>query len=138
MDQKKSYKKTFFFLIITTNAKPWVRKTRFLINIYRKKRFRRSSWSENLAKEVIRKKMMSNIVSSDTKAPPGRTDAKIIICLQTQASCRLETSTDDYIAAVTVAVAAYRRRKQRIKIIKQLALILGFLKKKTERISTST
>ena len=35
---------------------------------------------------------------------------------------------DDYVAAVTVAEAAYRRRKQRIKNINQLAVILGLLK----------
>ena len=34
---------------------------------------------------------------------------------------------DDYVSAVTVAVAAYRRRKQRIKNINQLALVLGLL-----------
>ena len=34
---------------------------------------------------------------------------------------------DDYVAAVAVAVAAYRRRKQRIKNINQLALVLGLL-----------
>ena len=32
---------------------------------------------------------------------------------------------DDCVAAVTVAVAAYRRRKQRIKNTNQLALVLG-------------
>ena len=34
---------------------------------------------------------------------------------------------DDCVAAVTVAVAAYRRRKLRIKNINQLALVLGLL-----------
>ena len=34
---------------------------------------------------------------------------------------------DDCVAAVTVAVAAYRRRKQRIKYNNQLALVLGLL-----------
>ena len=34
---------------------------------------------------------------------------------------------DDYVAAVTVAVAAYRRRKQTIKNINQLTLVLGLL-----------
>ena len=34
---------------------------------------------------------------------------------------------DDYLAAVTVAVAAYRHRKQRIKNSNQLALALGLL-----------
>ena len=34
---------------------------------------------------------------------------------------------DGYVAAVTVAVAAYRRRKQRIENINQLALVLGLL-----------
>ena len=32
---------------------------------------------------------------------------------------------DDCVAAVTVAVAAYRRRKQRMKNTNQLALVLG-------------
>ena len=34
---------------------------------------------------------------------------------------------DDCVAVVTVAVAAYRRRKQRIKNTNQLALVLGLL-----------
>ena len=34
---------------------------------------------------------------------------------------------DDCVVAVTVAVAAYRRRKQRIKNTNQLALVLGLL-----------
>ena len=34
---------------------------------------------------------------------------------------------DDCVAATTVAVEAYRRRKQRIKNISQLALVLGLL-----------
>ena len=34
---------------------------------------------------------------------------------------------DDCVAAGTVAVAAYRRRKQRIKNTNQLALVLGLL-----------
>ena len=34
---------------------------------------------------------------------------------------------DDCVAAVTVVVAAYRRRKQRIKNTNQLALVLGLL-----------
>ena len=34
---------------------------------------------------------------------------------------------DDYVAAVTVAVAAHRRRKQRIKNINLLVLVLGLL-----------
>ena len=34
---------------------------------------------------------------------------------------------DDCVAAVTVAEAAYRRRKQRIKNTNQLALVLGLL-----------
>ena len=55
--------------------------------------------------------MIRKIVSSDTKASTGRTDAKVQICLQVENSCRLETSMDNYVAAVTVVVAAYRRRK---------------------------
>ena len=34
---------------------------------------------------------------------------------------------NDYVAAVTVTVAAYRHRKQRIKNINQFALVLGLL-----------
>ena len=34
---------------------------------------------------------------------------------------------DDCVAAVSAAVAAYRRRKQRIKYISQLTLVLGLL-----------
>ena len=67
--------------------------------------------------EVTKRKVIRKIVSSDTKASPGRIDAKVKIFLQTQTSCRFETSVDDYVAAVTVAVAAYRPRKQRIKTI---------------------
>ena len=37
---------------------------------------------------------------------------------------------DDYVAAVKVTVAAYRCRKQRIKNINQLALVLGLLDEK--------
>ena len=59
------------------------------------------------------------------KAYPGRTDAKVQICLQTHTLCRLETGMDDCVAAVTAAVAAGRRCKQRIQNIKQLAFFLG-------------
>ena len=34
---------------------------------------------------------------------------------------------DDCVAAMTIAVAAYRRRKRRIKNIDRLALVLGLL-----------
>ena len=44
---------------------------------------------------------------------------------KTQTSCRLQTGMDDCVAAVTAAVAAYRRCKQIIKNINQLALVLG-------------
>ena len=50
------------------------------------------------------------------KACPGRTDAKVQIRLQAQTLCRLEIGMDDRVAAATAAVAAYWRRKQRIKI----------------------
>ena len=85
--------------------------------------------------EVIGKKVYQKIVSSDTKAFPGQTDAKVQICLQSQTSCRLETSMGDYVAAVTVAVAAYRRRKQRIKNVNKLALVLGLLDEKDAIVS---
>ena len=101
----------FFFSDNDTNLKLGVRKTRFRITFFRRKRFRRSSWSENLEKteqEVIRKKVIRKIrVNSETKASPGRTNAKVQICLQTQTSCRSETGMDDCVAAVTAAVAAY-------------------------------
>ena len=71
--------------------------------------------------------MTKKIISSDTKASPGWMNAKVQICLQTQTLCRLETGMDDYVAAVTVTMAAYRRRKQRIKNINQLALLLELL-----------
>ena len=70
---------------------------------------------------------MRKTFSSDTKASPGQTDAKVQIFLQTQTSCRLEISIDDYVAAVTIAVAAHRCRKQRITSINQLALVLGLV-----------
>ena len=53
----------------------------------------------------------------------GRT-LKFKFSFRTQTSCRLETCMDDCVAAVMAAVAAYRRRKQRIKSINQLALVL--------------
>ena len=65
----------------------------------------------------------------DTKASPGRTDAKVQICLQTQTSCRLKTGMDNCVAAMTAAVAAYRRRKPRIKNNNQLAPVLGLIDK---------
>ena len=42
---------------------------------------------------------------------------------------------DEYVAAVTVAVAAYGRRKHRIKNINQLALVLGLLEEKDAIVS---
>ena len=42
---------------------------------------------------------------------------------------------DDYVAAVTVAVAAYRRRKQGTKTINKLALVLGLLDEKDAVVS---
>ena len=48
---------------------------------------------------------------------------------------RFQFLPDDCIAAVTVAVAAYRRRKQRIKNINQLALVLGLLDEKDAVVS---
>ena len=72
-------------------------------------------------------KQKNSYYSSDTKASSGRTDAKVQICLQTQTSCRLETDMDDCVAAVTAVVAAYRRRKQRIKNNSRLALVLRLL-----------
>ena len=71
--------------------------------------------------------MIRKIVSSDTKASPRRMDAEVLICLQTQTSCRLETGMDDCAAAVAASVAAYRHRKLRIKNINQLALVLMLL-----------
>ena len=71
--------------------------------------------------------MLRKIASSNTEASPERTDAKVLICLQSQTSYRLETRMDDCVAAVTAAVAAYRRRKQRIKNISQLALVIELL-----------
>ena len=116
---------------MTTNSKLWVRKTRLRIILFRRKRFRGSSWSEKLKKRrkecVIRKKTFRKIVSSDTRASPGRTDATVQIFLQTHTSRRLETNFDDYVGAVTVEVAAYRCRKHRIKNINRLALVLGLL-----------
>ena len=57
------------------------------------------------------------------RPPGGRTPKS----LTQTTSRRLETSMDDYVAAVTAAVAAYRRLNQRIKNINQLALIIGLL-----------
>ena len=61
MDLKKSDRNTFFLII----------------NIFGSLLFRRS---ENLGKteeEVIRKKVRRQVVSSDTKASPGRTVPKV-------------------------------------------------------------
>ena len=59
---------------------------------------------------VIRKKVIREIVvnSSDTtkKASPGRTDAKVQICLRTQTSRRLKTGMDDCVAAAMATVGA--------------------------------
>ena len=92
-------------------------KKRLRSNFFRRRRFRRSSWSENLEKteeEVTRKKMNKKNGPRGTKASPGRTDAKVQICIQTQTSCGMDTCLDDCVAAVTAAVAAYRRGKKRI------------------------
>ena len=64
---------------------------------------------EKLRKKFIRKKMIRKKINNDTEASLGRTNAKKVqICFQTQtASCRLETGMDDYVAAVTAAVAVY-------------------------------
>ena len=62
------------------------------------------------------------VVSEGVPRTDGR---KVQLCLQTQTSCRLETGMEDCVAAVTAAVAACRRCKQRIKNINQLALVLG-------------
>ena len=83
----------------------------FSDHLFSEEALRRSSWSEKLKKteeEVIRKKVIRKIVSSDTKASPGRTDAKVQICLQTQTSCRSETAgMDDCVVTLTAAVAVY-------------------------------
>ena len=42
---------------------------------------------------------------------------------------------DDCVAAVTVAMAPYRRRKQRIKNTNQLALVLGLLEEEDAVVS---
>ena len=77
------------------------------------------------------KKMLRKIVTvvGIRRQPPDERTQKFRICLQIQttSSCRLETDMDDSVAAVTGAVAAYRRRKQRIKNINKLELILGLL-----------
>ena len=79
----------------------------------RRKRFRRSNWSENLEKteeKVIRKNLIRKVGPRDTKASPGRTDAKVQIFLHRQISCGMETYMDDCVAAVAAAVVAYRCR----------------------------
>ena len=77
--------------------------------------------------ELSEKKCSEKYIVSDTKASPRRMDAKVLICLQTETSCRLETGMDDCVAAVAASVAACQHRKLRIKNIKQLALVLGLL-----------
>ena len=85
---------------------------------------------EKTEEEVnIRKTLIRKRVARDTKASlgrtDGRTDARVQIWLQTQTSCGMETAMDDCVAEVAAAVAAYRRRKQRIKKIDQLPWVLG-------------
>ena len=48
---------------------------------------------------------------------------------------RFQFLPDDCVAAVTAAVAAYRRRKQRIKNTNQLALVLGLIDKEDAVVS---
>ena len=63
------------------------------------------------------------VVGESVPRTDGRKSSNL---LQTKTSCRLETDIDDCFAAVTVAVAAYRRCKQRMENINQLlALVLG-------------
>ena len=107
----------FYFLIMTKNSSLWVRKTRFRINFFSEEALSEEQLVRKFGKNGERSyqnktnQKNNTAVSSDTKASPGRTDAKVQIFLQTQTSCRLETSMDDYVAAVAVAMAAYRRRK---------------------------
>ena len=108
-------------------------KKRFRIVCFRRKGFRSSSWSENLEQaeeEVIKKKVIREIVNKgDAKTSPGRTDVRVQMCPQKQTLCRLETSMDNCVAAVTAAIAAYRRHTQKIKNINHLALVLRLLDK---------
>ena len=62
-------------------------------------------------------------------------DAKVLTCLQTQTSCRLETGMDDCVTAVAASVAAYQHRNMRIKNINQLALVLGLLDEEDATVS---
>ena len=115
------------FLVMTTNPKLWNRKKPSSDHFLGEEALLEEQLVIKIGKaeeEVIRKKVTRKILSSDTKASSGRTDAKVQICGQRQASCRLEIGMDDCVAAVTAAVAVYRRRKQRIVNINHLALVL--------------
>ena len=59
------------------------------------------------------------------KVCPGQTDGRKSSSLPSQTSCRVQTGMDDCVAAVTAAVAAYRRCKQIMRYINELALVLG-------------
>ena len=81
---------------------------------------------EKKEEEVIRKKVVIKQLVAIRRCPPDGRTQKFTSAFKHRPH-RLETSMDDYVAAVTVAVAAYRRRKQRIKNINKLALVLGLL-----------
>ena len=85
-------------------------KKTFLAHVFFRNHFRISNGNKKMEKteEVIRKILIREIVPRYTKASLGRTDARAQVRLQTQTSCGMETGMDNCVAAVAVAVAAYR------------------------------
>ena len=110
-------------------AKPilWVKNKRFQVTFLLSNRFERSSWPEKgkLKEDVIRKTLRKNHRAKRYKGFPGRTDARVQACLQTQTSRGMETDMDD--SALRWWRPWGQRRKQRTKNIDQLALVLGLL-----------
>ena len=62
------------------------------------------------------------------RRPPDERTQKFQSVFKYRPPCRFETGIDDCVAAATAIVASYRHRKQIIKNINQLALVLGLHK----------
>ena len=80
-------------------------------------------------KKVIRKIYLVIVIrSSNKKASPGRTDSKVQIAFKHRPRVGWRQAwMTDCVAAMMAAAATYRRRKQGIENINQLALVLGLI-----------